>query len=56
MNFVGLLPSGPNDNKSFSDSIGSKLGDCKVKASHMGLCPSSQDEEADKNPAPGGSM
>lgn len=42
--------------KNFSDSIGSKLGDCKAKASHMGLYPLSRDGRTDKNPTPGGRM
>ncbi len=49
INFAGLSLSGPNGNKKFSDGIGSKLGDCKAKASHMGLCPLSQDGGTDKN-------
>lgn len=56
INFAELSPSGPNGNKSFTDSIGSKLGDCKAKASHMGLNPSSPDGGADKNLTPGSSM
>lgn len=53
INFAGLSLSGPNGNKKFSDGIGSKLGDCKAKASHMGLFPLSQDGGTDKNLTPG---
>lgn len=56
INFAQLPPSGPNGNKSFTDSIRSKLGDCKAKASHMGLNPSSPDGGTDKNLTPGSSM
>lgn len=56
INFAGLPLSGPNGNKKFSDSIGSKLEDCKAKASHMKLCPLSQDGGTDKNLTSGSSM
>lgn len=56
INFAQLPPSGPNGNKGFSNSIGSKLGDCTAKTSHMRLNPWSPDRGTDKNPTPGGSM
>lgn len=56
INFSGLAPSDPSGNKNFCDSIGSKFGDCKAKASHMGLCPLSHDGGTDKNLTSGSSM
>lgn len=56
INFSGLSPSDPSGNKNFCDSIGSKFGDCKAKASHMGLCPLSHDGGTDKNLTSGSSM
>lgn len=42
--------------KTLGDSIGSKLEDNKAKASHIGLCPLSQDGGTDKTLTPGSSM